>query len=328
MTRSSAGAPHCRSSTCRPTASRARGARALARVLPQSAVQWLSLRFNDVDDDGVAQLSTALRSGSSLRHLDLCGNRVGTPGAQSLAAALPQSALRSLNVRSNVVGSLGVVALARAVASSGLHELAVGSNALDADAVSAIGEMLRATASLVKLDMQGTKLGAAGAQAVRAGLKENTSLTHLYLDVDGGNADEVKPLLDALKSNTTLQVLEVGELGATSRELVKQITMTMRINRFLAGVTDDETAAKPNGQVRWCWWRVGRMHALAFSARGVHQVSRRKRRRVCRLPLPARRRRTRSRQQRRVPRSLALVARQRTCRPVQRAHRRPRRLSR
>ena len=128
-----------------------------------STLTALDLSFNDLGDEGVAEVSGALAAnveGDALRVLDLTYNNFRAKGATALAGYVAASrSLVELSVRNNELGEEGSVA---------------------------VSEMLGSPA-LTKLDLSGTKLTLKGAEAVAGALRRNEALTWLSVQVCGAS---------------------------------------------------------------------------------------------------------------------------------------------
>lgn len=99
------------------------GCRIVAKLLGDShgpPLQQLELGDNGLTDTAVSELARALRRNGTLAHLGLDGNRIGSAGAEELAAVLAVSqSLISLSLaRNERIGAKGVAALAASLPDS------------------------------------------------------------------------------------------------------------------------------------------------------------------------------------------------------------------
>ena len=78
--------------------------------------------------------------------------------------------------------------------------------------------------------MDGNDIGAEGAAALADALKENTTLTALYLNGNDIGAEGAAALVDALKENTTLTTLlylngnDIDDEGAAAVRMIDEYT--------------------------------------------------------------------------------------------------------
>lgn len=131
------------------------GARALSAALPavRHTLEVLGLGSNQLGDEGVCDVATALRGSTVLVSLALDNNRIGDRGAVEIVRALlssgPPSALRSLELWNNSVADGGADALARALRERGrpLERLGLRGNRVGSAGVLAlVGERSSAVA--------------------------------------------------------------------------------------------------------------------------------------------------------------------------------------
>lgn len=77
-------------------------------------LRLLSLRGNEITDDGAYSIATSLRSNRNLFALNLWGNKIGRDGAKALAEALKiNNCLGSLNLGKNMLNDAGAISLAK-----------------------------------------------------------------------------------------------------------------------------------------------------------------------------------------------------------------------
>ena len=79
------------------------------------ALKKLILSGNNIQDEGTAALSEALKSNNTLETLELDNNQIGVAGAQSLADMLQVNrSLNALDLRRNDIGDAGQQAIREA----------------------------------------------------------------------------------------------------------------------------------------------------------------------------------------------------------------------
>ncbi|CAG9460304.1 unnamed protein product [Pedinophyceae sp. YPF-701] len=156
-----------------------------------------------------------------LRVVSLENNLIGQGAMPAIAAGAAKSrSLRVLRLGGNMLGAAGVAALTPAlVGESALEELDLtGELSIDDEAAGHIAEALKSTSACVKvLCLSRTGVREAGAAALAAGLRDNTSLRELVLDGcaigDGG----VEHLAAALEHNSSLQLLSLDNVSSSAR---------------------------------------------------------------------------------------------------------------
>lgn len=148
---------------------------------------------------GAASLANALTRNSSLRSLNLSGNRLGGDGVQVLFAAF--GAERGLNNTLRVLG------------------LAENDLGADRDTVNTVCQSIVKNKTLHSIDLHGNALGDEGAVALAPVVGGTAVLRVLDIGDAGIGPIGVTALMGAVKSNTSLQVLglrnnQVGVEGA------------------------------------------------------------------------------------------------------------------
>ena len=184
------------------------GAIALARALAgMTALTILYISNNYIGPAGAEALTEALQNNAKLTTLDIRANNIGPDGAKALAGALASNAtLTTLDIRGNNIGDEGAIALAGALAIN---------------------------ATLTTLDIRFNQIGDAGAQALAGALQGNTKLTTLlYINRNLIiNNESVEALLNALKVNKTLKIIDIEEIIDSSHNDIKQKIMKILKNR-------------------------------------------------------------------------------------------------
>ena len=184
------------------------GAEALASALmTNSTLQTLKLSSNEIEDDGAKSLAEALESNSTCKTLDLSVNQIGNVGAEALGKAMAKdhNVLQEVNLSFNRIGDQGAQKMGKAFAKD--H------------------------CTLWKLTLTGNQIGNAGAEALgEAVANDNCALRELVLVKN--EIRDVKALGGALKTNTTLQTLDLGHNKIETSE-ASQLVMASKDNRTL-----------------------------------------------------------------------------------------------
>lgn len=187
-----------------------------ANISPPTEMNY---RIGESGDEAIKYLGALLKLNSTVTHLDLCSNSIGSEGAMALASALEfRSSLYILHLDFNKIDFAGVRALGRSLlVNQSLLVLTLAHNFLEDDAVCALAKALATNATLTKLDLQKNHVSNKGASALAEALKTNQTLTELYLSYNGVGDAGAYRLADALKHNDGLLSLELENNKITSR---------------------------------------------------------------------------------------------------------------
>ncbi|CAJ1447263.1 unnamed protein product [Effrenium voratum] len=185
----------------------------------------LDLSYNLLGDEGAKQLASLMGPGpraSALSSLQLRSNDIGPEGAEALCGALRNTrSLRRFDISMNPLGKEGgllVVSLLQK--SPELLELLMGDTKSDIDVLVALAAVLRRHPSQLKvLDVQNPRIFTLQEDhTVHLGkmLRNNTTITELYLGKQRMRDDGARQLVDFLLENKVLRVLDLrcNELGA------------------------------------------------------------------------------------------------------------------
>ena len=197
-----------------------------------------------IDKPGISKLAEALRENGTLTTLVLDNNSIDDAGAQALAEALETNvALTRLRLRGNSIGDVGMQALVEALVKSlekksartilctlqtiadvletnnTLMELDLNGRRIGDAGAQALAEALKTSGALKTLSLNSNSIGDAGAQALAEALKTNGALTTLWLRSNSIRDAGAQALAEALKTNGALTTLwlsynSIGEAGA------------------------------------------------------------------------------------------------------------------
>jgi Ran GTPase-activating protein (RanGAP) involved in mRNA processing and transport len=222
------------------------GASILASGLSDNhSLEKLDLESTFVDDEGsetLRALFESLRENTTLRYLNVRGNRVLLDGVCATALRLDIMSLETLHLGGNSVTSCGIVALAQSLQGPcTLKELSLRSCQLDDTGLLKLGEALTSNDALEVLDVGNNYFTHDGASQFFDLLPEMKGLKAVYGLVIMG--DGVAPteavgmaLLDGLRKNTKLQNIFAGNETATvdssfSPGLAREIDFYLSLNR-------------------------------------------------------------------------------------------------
>jgi ankyrin repeat protein len=176
-------------------------------------VTELDISNNALGLPGLEELGKFLEHSTDLLKLNLSGNLVGPKGAAVLAHALSfnetlkELELDDCHIAGDSVGLIAGILTER----HPLHTLSLRNNEITADGGVALSQMLYGAARtrIKKLDVAHNLLKERGMTAIASSLQNNTTLTHLDIDVNEIELG-IRSLADMLKTNRTIKVLRIG----------------------------------------------------------------------------------------------------------------------
>ncbi|XDV15802.1 hypothetical protein PO909_015800 [Leuciscus waleckii] len=177
----------------------------LQKLLPVvEASRSAQLRGCEITDEGCAALTSALRSNSHLRELDLTGNIIGDKGLMLLSDGLkdPHCKLEKLELLGCKITDEGCAALTSALRSnSHLRELDLSVNIIGDNGLTLLSDGLKDPhCKLEKLELSYCEITDEGCAALTSALRSNSHLREL--DLTGNNLrDASVKSLSALKDN-------------------------------------------------------------------------------------------------------------------------------
>ena len=148
-------------------------------------LRGLNLIGNNIDDEGVKQLSNGLKN-SQLSSLYLGWNNIGDEGVKQLSNVLKNTQLSNLDLRRNNIGDEGVKQLSNGLKNSQLSSLYLGRNNIGDEGVKQLSNVLK-NSQLSSLNLMANNIGDEGVKQLSNVLVNNNKLRRLYL---GGN-DEI-----------------------------------------------------------------------------------------------------------------------------------------
>ena len=210
------------------------GALAVLPVVRAGSLSTLELRSNRIGNPGASSLAEALAGNSALRSIDLQRNDIKDQGAIGLAAALQvNGALQVVNLRFNEVGDAGATALGKALQSNrSIIELHLGGNLIGPEGAMQLAASLEANSTLRTLNLRSNAILDVGAVAIARMCKRNDALVELYLGSNGIGEEGCAALADSWKHNSRLQRVDLqgascGRTGALA------VAEALRVNRTL-----------------------------------------------------------------------------------------------
>ena len=129
--------------------------------------------------------------------------------------------LKQFNISGNDICDIGADYLAKALVQTSLEELDISDCQIRNDGIIAIASALKATRTLISIDVHGNSFGTEGILAIAEALN-HTSLQKLdirYCDLTGEKG--LLAIASALRSNTTLNYLAISESEGVDMELIR-----------------------------------------------------------------------------------------------------------
>ncbi len=178
-------------------------------------LEHLDLDRMNIDNDGVAALSTGMTSLMSLKRLNLWSNRISDLG---VAGGLVNCCnIEELDLSSNMLSESALSYLASLVQrATQLKSLILLSNAINDEGLLCMVDGMTQHCSLTRLDLSHNSITAVGLRSLARFLRsDNCRLKKLVLyDIDFGD-EGAAALADGLRGNTSLQNLHFSEVGSS-----------------------------------------------------------------------------------------------------------------
>ncbi|KAL0959057.1 hypothetical protein HGRIS_014357 [Hohenbuehelia grisea] len=199
--------------------------RALDALPRLGALRTLDLKGNDLRN-GVSYLAQVLKRNRTLKVLNLSENKLDVQGLVFIAEALKyNSSLETLDLSKNPCsgpGLEGIQSLRTAFTlNTALKRLFLSSTSLTSTGAIALAEFLPEATALLHLDLTNNNLDIASVMALRSGLKANTTMRCLDLNIPPGDeefARMCRDILDYCVRNT-----EEAERNANAKDVAQQV---------------------------------------------------------------------------------------------------------
>ena len=203
-----------------------KGAFHLAEPLSHTSLQEIDISYCGIGEEGMATLSSALKTNATLKCLNTCGNHFGDKGAFHLAEALSHTSLQEIDISDCGIEEEGMVALSLALkTNTTLEQLDISENNGGGESIIALSSALSNNTTLKQLDISKNKSGGEGIIALSSALSNNTTLTRLkvslYLKRISGCSRVA--LARAILQNTTLTSLTDG-WGSRPHVFTREVT--------------------------------------------------------------------------------------------------------
>lgn len=192
--------------------------RQFQRAATSTALETLSLEYNDIRTLGATALAKALAAepSPSLKALFLGANALGADGAVAIAEGLAKNTnLIELDVGTNVIRDRGAAAFATLLeANTPLQIIELGDNEFGNPGAKQIAASLGSNSNLRVLNLDDNKIADDGCVAIANALAEHANATNVSKLGLGNNKIRAKgaaALIEMLKVNTKIVALDVGD---------------------------------------------------------------------------------------------------------------------
>ncbi len=198
------------------------GATAIANGIGvHTTLRVLNVSSTEMTPNGCASLLSSLSKNDSLVELDLGFNDMDDTSCTVLAEALAANCpLRKLRLRSCAIREYGARSIFRALKKNAkLYFLDISGNPVKDESLGVFSDILRCNRTLRELYIENCQIGPEGCGALSRALKSNTCLRHVDLSLNPQVADSgLEALSEGLKYNSSLQTLcvnmcNVGNMG-------------------------------------------------------------------------------------------------------------------
>eukprot|EP01124_Arcella_intermedia_P011734 TRINITY_DN1815_c0_g1_i6.p1 TRINITY_DN1815_c0_g1~~TRINITY_DN1815_c0_g1_i6.p1 ORF type:complete len:1241 (-),score=297.98 TRINITY_DN1815_c0_g1_i6:577-3831(-) len=215
------------------------GVKSVSQMLKQnSTILFLDLSGITMEGDAVQPLSDALNSNSTLTSLNLYFCKMGPEGAKLFSSCLKSnSSLKSLSLTSSNIDNDGFISLFTSIQSnpkSNLETFNIASNNINKDGFNSLLECLKA-APLSSLNLHGLKIGTENAANLFNHLKDNRTVTTVYLSYNNIESDVVNPISECLKVNQTLSTIDLSDTNIG--EKLSLITDALKLNSTVTSLS-------------------------------------------------------------------------------------------
>jgi Ran GTPase-activating protein (RanGAP) involved in mRNA processing and transport len=219
------------SSLCISNCSIKSGVKCLIKV--SSTLTTLDLRNNELGDEGITELSSALSQGScSFKTLVLGNTLITNDGAATLGEALGKGtpSLEELDIRENQIGDDGVKALASILIR--IKTVDLRENHIGDKGATTIGKVMYSyEARIQDLHLSDNQIGNSGAESLAKALTKNVQLRKLTLYENLLTDAGALSFLDALEYNDTLHHLDLSRNAISDKKLRQDIVKILEGNR-------------------------------------------------------------------------------------------------
>ena len=198
----------------------------------------LNIGWNStITSEGWVHLFKAVCNNTSLKKLDISGNKLGVEGSVALAEMLScNKSLTELNLELCGIPEGGLREIARGLLqNTSLKKLDISFNKLGMEESVALAEMLSCNKSLTELNLGWCGIPEAGLREIARGLLKNTSLKKLDISGNKLGMEGSVALAEMLSCNKSLTELNLGWCGireAGLREIARGLLKNTSLKKL------------------------------------------------------------------------------------------------
>ena len=191
----------------------------------------LDISGNNIGDDGLVYVATALGAKSTMKVLNIMlSRRIAVNGAKSLGSALAVNrSLEKLNISYTSIGDEGVAHIAHALqTNTTMKVLDVSNCGISSKGAESLATALAASSSLKKLDIRFNKIGDDGITYIVTALQTKNSLNSLKFYDDTATDHGALSLIAALTTNTSIKHMTLGWSSTDPENTLKKMAKCVR----------------------------------------------------------------------------------------------------
>ena len=194
-----------------------------AEACPAGVLQCVTkfnISYNNIGDDGIARLATALQANTimvTLKILNISGNRgIAVNGAKSLGRVLSvdSSSLEELDISDTSIGDKGVAHIANTLqTNTTMKVLNVSKCGITCKGAESLARALSVNSSLKELTINSNHIGDDGIAHIAIALQLNNtlkSLTYTFYSIGSATDKAALSLATALTTNTSMEDMKLS----------------------------------------------------------------------------------------------------------------------
>eukprot|EP01125_Pyxidicula_operculata_P016970 TRINITY_DN5906_c0_g1_i2.p1 TRINITY_DN5906_c0_g1~~TRINITY_DN5906_c0_g1_i2.p1 ORF type:complete len:547 (+),score=70.42 TRINITY_DN5906_c0_g1_i2:1459-3099(+) len=201
---------------------------------PKCNLQTLHIFWNEFDLDGVMWFCKYLETNTSLKKLDLYHNRIDCVASRYIGMALAHNTtLTELDLLSNQIGPDGIKHIGEGLKKNTvLTNLDLGSNLIGCDGSVHLADSIAKNSGLKTLYLDNNAITSQGTKLICEALKTNCTLQQVFLSRNALNVEGGMELANAIKNNTSLTIITASWNGL-SDEGIKSIFEALQYNKYI-----------------------------------------------------------------------------------------------
>ena len=213
-------------------------------------VTYLDISWNNIGDDGIAQLATALQANTTIKSLHISANfSIAVNGAESLGRALSvNSSLEELDISYTRIGDEGVAHIANALqTNTTLKVMDVLDCGISCKGAESLAKALSVNISLEMLNISDNSIGDNGATHIATALHTSTLKSLWFFNVGTGIVTDkaALSLAAALTVNTSMEVMKLGWKSTNPDTTLKKMAKCIKKSTLRALELAIDTPSQP-----------------------------------------------------------------------------------